>query len=426
MSARRMLLIGLLTALGICATAGVFALGVSSTEVVWQILAGAIITAVACGTLLPVTLLTDRPKLRLGGLVTMGVIGLLWLECLGMVVISGRSWGGSYRWEEAIMMSFGVTLLMGIPSVGVALLISFKWARIAVVGFLGVVALSWIVCEFAALLSVLLPYRGSFGYEEIRWSEFMFLTGMILYGMGSCTCELLINSWCGDKRYFRWLGIAAALVAAFLFIVAVWMEPLGFGSETSQNIAKAAYQFMLVAMVMGHVNLLLMARLRQSQLWLQWLTMGMAILVSLVAAPLVFMEGLGDTMEVLARLVVACAIATGCGSVALIVLSMLNRKPAAALMPGALTATEVTFFCPRCQARQTLALGDAVCKNCELKISIKVIEPRCPACGYLLYQLTSARCPECGALVREGEAAAVGVGEPVASEVQLGPLGPIN
>ncbi len=395
MSARRVLLVGMLIALGFCALAGVLTLGLNSDdEIMWQILWGAIVTALACGLLLPLTLLTDRPKLRLCGFVSMGLIALLWLITLAFIAVQSR-WAFDYYWEDAVEMSLAFTLLIGIPTALVSLLVSFRWARVAVFSFLGVAGLSWLLCEAGAATRILLPYP----------YEYLLATGMTLYGLGACACELLINYRCGDRRHFRWIGIAAAALAAALFIVVIWSEPFLLDphqNESIRNVARVACELLIAAIVMGHINLLLMARLRQSQVLLQWLTIGAALLGGAVAAPIPFLDfGYNPYVEPLTRATVALGIATGSGSVALIVLSMLNRKPAAQLVPGALTATDITLICPRCQTRQTLALGDSACKNCELQFTIKLTEPRCPACGYLLYQLTSAKCPECGALVRE-------------------------
>jgi hypothetical protein len=342
--------------------------------------------------LLPLTLLTDRSKLRLSGYVSMGMIGMLWLGALGLIVAESSR---AYRYEDYIGMSLGFTLLMGLPAALAALLVSFRWARWAVIGFVSSAGLCWLLVEFGVLTRLLI--------DDYLLADHIIETSLTFYGIGTCLCELLVNIGCGDRRYFRWVGISAALLAALLFFLLIWADVFMPRPQTIV-LLRAACLFLIPAIVLGHINLLLMARLRSAQTWLQRFTIGAAIAGGVAAIPIPFINFPYDpVIEVLARFTVAFGIATASGSVALIVLSMLNRKPALQLAPGALTATEVTLFCPRCQTRQTLALGDSTCKNCELLISIKVIEPRCPACGYLLYQLTSAKCPECGAQIREGE-----------------------
>lgn len=63
---------------------------------------------------------------------------------------------------------------------------------------------------------------------------------------------------------------------------------------------------------------------------------------------------------------------------------------------GTTTRLELTAICPRCLTSQTLPNGDSACHVCQLKFTLKVEEPACPACGYLLFKLTSPTCPECG------------------------------
>src|SRR4051794_27471629 len=78
MSARRIILTVMLVAFGACAVAGVMAMLMGTGDMFGKILVAAIITAVATGLLLPLSLLTDRPKFRLGGLVAMAAIAVCW------------------------------------------------------------------------------------------------------------------------------------------------------------------------------------------------------------------------------------------------------------------------------------------------------------------------------------------------------------
>lgn len=56
----------------------------------------------------------------------------------------------------------------------------------------------------------------------------------------------------------------------------------------------------------------------------------------------------------------------------------------------------IVVRCPRCDFEQTLPAGRSACQACGLRIELRLEEPRCKTCNYLLYKLTSDRCPECG------------------------------
>jgi hypothetical protein len=60
------------------------------------------------------------------------------------------------------------------------------------------------------------------------------------------------------------------------------------------------------------------------------------------------------------------------------------------------TALDVQVTCPRCKLAQTVPAGKSRCSGCKLRFEIKIEEPRCPQCDYLLHRLTEPVCPECG------------------------------
>jgi predicted RNA-binding Zn-ribbon protein involved in translation (DUF1610 family) len=62
----------------------------------------------------------------------------------------------------------------------------------------------------------------------------------------------------------------------------------------------------------------------------------------------------------------------------------------------------LTMNCPRCGEALIAPTGDYRCPVCRFAMEIIIEEPRC-ACGYLIYEQTSAQCPECGREIPEGD-----------------------
>ena len=58
--------------------------------------------------------------------------------------------------------------------------------------------------------------------------------------------------------------------------------------------------------------------------------------------------------------------------------------------------------CPHCGEALAAPAGDYRCPACRFAMEIIIEEPRC-ACGYLIYEHTSAQCPECGREIPEAD-----------------------
>ena len=57
---------------------------------------------------------------------------------------------------------------------------------------------------------------------------------MTFYGISSLIAFLLVNLGCGDKRYFRWAGVAAATAGLILALVDIW-DRLSYSSVYSRK-----------------------------------------------------------------------------------------------------------------------------------------------------------------------------------------------
>jgi hypothetical protein len=269
----------------------------------------------------------------------------------------------------------------------VALLLRpLKWARVAATLFVVIAGTAY----FLLLMGTIVPFGV---VTQNFWGS-----AMALEGLGLLACLMLINVGCGDRREFRWFGLAACTSSLVLALLLIWND---IGDTFLSRLDGA---LIAASLVFAHANLILMARLQAGQRWVQWATLASSCVCGMCVA----IEFLGDyqarhDLPVLLRISVATGIAAGSGSIALIVLSMFNRRIEAD--PTHTTEfKEITVFCPNCSTQQALPLDGASCRVCALQILVKVIEPHCPACGYLLYRITSDRCPECGAAIRREEA----------------------
>ena len=110
-----------------------------------------------------------------------------------------------------------------------------------------------------------------------------------------------------------------------------------------------------------------------------------------------------ESDDYILRFAAATGIVAACGSLAMLVLVRFNRR--VDVETFSTEVADVTLVCPRCSRKQAIPVGSSSCAACGLRFNLRVEEPRCPDCEYLLYGLTSNTCPECGATV-EGTCAA--------------------
>jgi hypothetical protein len=167
-----------------------------------------------------------------------------------------------------------------------------------------------------------------------------------------------------DRRHWRWLGAIAAAAAFSISAYAIILD-----------IHKASAFFVCVvsvAAVVAHANAMAWCPLKPAQRWLLWGTIGAGIatggFVDLARITSPWQE------EMLGRLAGATAIIAGCGTLALLILARINQR----IVPVAATLAdlrEIALTCPRCRARQTVALGSGKCAACGLLIQVRVQEP---------------------------------------------------
>ncbi len=376
----------MLWALGITAVVGVLAILVSTTDIMWRVVGTGITTAVASGLLIPTSRMVDRKTTRSAGLLGMGAIILEFMMALGLIweffdLLLGRQ-GPEHI---AMTMFFGGVCVAG-AMVCLWLMHTERARWAGLVGLILSIAV-FVFCMIAIWLWDFMAYS-SRSVSEKCWET---AGALAIYGLITVIC--LVGVGTSERRRWRWLGIAAAGVALFMWISQIWT---GHGSDLGAAIFTT---LTCISAVVAYVNILLFCPLKDSQRWVRWGTMAAVIVTGALSdwfvANEVYLKLLGsEAKDMLGRTIGAAGIAAGCGTLALLILARMNRR--VQLEPVSVEGTTITLLCPRCGKKQDLPLGDAVCEKCKLRINIQIEEPRCPKCEYLLYNLTSDRCPECG------------------------------
>jgi hypothetical protein len=370
---RRLLLYAMLASLALAAAAGVLGVLSPGQEVIWRLVGTAFLTSIACALLLAASRFIEKPQMRFSSIAGMSLVVVEYL--LGLLLV----------WEVVfsnyVSESIGLSMLAiagaGIPIVVMLRVMMKPDGRLAAIAGLVLLGLSLLTMLAGAWV------RGGFSSDFELMGCGWFVE---LYSFPIIAC--LIGF--GEKRYWRWIGIIASAIACFLICYAIIAH--------IDDHAPAAFAWAtIVAIFFAHANLSLRANLTPGQAWLRWATIaaagGTGVMVGMLAS-----KGSNSSDDFLVRAAAAGGICAGCGSMAMAILARMNRKVEREMVAPT-EITEMAITCPGCKKSQTVPLGESACGGCGLRFSIKVDEPRCETCGYLLYHLKSGRCPECGTAI---------------------------
>lgn len=388
MELRRVLLRILLIALALAALAGVVGVITAAGETIWRIVATAITTAVAVAIMFPFSLMMDRSKSRGGGMA-----GMVW-TVVAYVLIVGFIWSTGIA-RGNLTASLALTLvswtLCGLPAVFLLSLVTFPQTRIAARAG---VALAGVAFCFM----IVWAWDKSFHWytREDKWFE----SGLVLLGFASLAVINMVHAGTNDRRWWRWIGVAAAGAAYATAQMGIILET---NSLPGREVLTACTS---LAAVLGLANLALLVPLVGLQEWVRRGTIAVAGVCAAAINVIVSYDRFVRESEPWARVATGSAIVAGCGSLALLVLARINRRVEYHPEDGAVLASEMAVVCPRCRKSQKIKLGGDACRACGLRIEITIEEPRCPKCGYLIYMLTSPICPECGSPIPGRSAAA--------------------
>ena len=380
MAFRKLLLRVMLWSLALAAVCGVLAVLFSAHETAWRVVGTMVTTAVAAGLMMWMSVLSEKQRTREAGFLGMAMVVMEWMLAEALIWDIRQAFGLGYHFEESVGMSmaFGAGTAM--------------WAMLALTwrerkGFERAAVVGLIVAATVALLWLLGAWwpEGSTAYfatSSVR-------TKLLESSWAAACMGILLTVLMLDVARLRWwvlIAMVCDVVALALWLTAIWLE-IHESNGTAECVAS-------VAVVGAFCNALRLVRLRDAQQWVVWATMGAAIATGLMVDVVIVLEKQHGDVDLLGRLAAAGGILTGCGTMAMVVLGRLNRHDVVpAEMP---TVTDVAIICPVCAKKQKLQIGESKCGGCGLLFEIKVKEPRCPQCNYLLFMLKSDRCPECG------------------------------
>ena len=344
---RKVLLRIVFWALGLAAGFGAAGVIFAGHDTLWRIVGTCAATAAGAFLVLATSRQLDQETTWLPGVMAISLIVTEYVAALGLI------WSLFRSADEAA----GLTMLFLAATSGSA------------IGFTAILkrpdgALSARVGLAASAAVFILLMVGTWGgwlgaVRTGRWHSlglslavFAFLAVLCLIGSGT------------DRRHWRWLGVAAAAAAFSIAAYAIIRD--------IHEVSAFFVCVVSVAVVVAHANAMAWCPLKPAQRWLLWGTIGAGIATggfvdwARITAP--WQE------EMLGRLAGASAIITGCGTLALLILARINQR----IAPVAATVAdlrEITLTCPRCQSKQTIAIGSGKCGTCGLVIQVRVQEP---------------------------------------------------
>lgn len=373
---RKIILRVLLWSLGIGAAVGVVAVLVGGDEIFARIIATAFATSGAALLLWPMANMIDHDDSRPAGIFGMMFVIVEFILVLTLVWVFETFL--DHQFSERLFGSIWALLFTGLTAIVCLRLMAATGGRVA--GIVGAALCAVVTVLFLGGVWI----GGSFDDE-------LFESGATLACYGALASLCLIGIGTNDRRHWRWVGVATAVLMAGALLKHIWFGgdsgPIGITLLTCTSFM-AAYS-----------NIILLIPLKQNQRWLRIGTMvAVAATLTLITVMVIAEDDWDIGDSIVARLIGATGIVGAFGTLALGVLARINRKVEVVVEDKQLT--QITLRCPRCSKRQTLPIGKGACEQCRLVIEVRVSEPLCHGCGYNLSMSEADNCPECGTAIQ--------------------------
>lgn len=385
MNLRKFLLRIMIWSLAAAAVLGALAILTSGSDIIWRIAGTTGATAACAAALMAASLLLNKETGRASGLV--GMAAALIATLLSFLLI----WElvdliPTKHSELTVAATIGFIFLCVIPAMAFLRLRHHPAGRIA--SNVGVILTALTFAMFLIPVWELDALLGLGSHDN--WYGTAAATGCL--GLLAVACLISIDQpkplRIGLMTLIRIAGIVASALAWCLCVRGIW-------THTEQGLAHFT-TLVSAGCVAALTNLSLLATLTPGQRWVRVGTIVAGVITAICVDILAFKSAGPD--EFLVRVGGAAGFVTACGSLALIILTRMNR-PMAGANREYREAREIAVVCPGCRSKQTLPVGASTCPTCHLRFNIRIDEPRCAQCDYLLFMLTGDKCPECGASI---------------------------
>lgn len=377
MTLQRRLLHAMLALLGFAALAGISTIFLPGSEFIGRVAGTLFFAAIAIAIAMPSSKKLASQSDRTAGLVTLLAIVIAF--CLAFISLWADYYMSSFDWHLPVTTI--AYIVCAIPALAFLSIFKQPGGRIcglAGITFSAIIFLSW-------LIAIWFDY-----FSSANHSESFFKTTGLLTAAAIPICACLFGEL-SDRKYWRWIGVLTGIAAIFMGMIGIWL--ITGGRPT--NIIYC----LIISTVIGGSNILLRLALPAGQRWLALATTCMLIATGLCAMYVnLIVDGdpTSNFDDISLRLLTAGAIVTTCGILALAVLKAFNRRVIVTEAQSIADIKQINLACPRCAKKQDAELGESRCTGCGLIFLLRIAEPHCSKCNYMLLDIRAGRCPECG------------------------------
>ena len=250
---------------------------------------------------------------------------------------------------------------------------------------------------FVLFSAIAVFHLTTFVRNSLPWRDYVSQRIAMEFGLlGLLTVGCLIGLDRPFSRAWRWLGVAAALLAVAVSVYRTWQYSYGYYWSFYADMPVFTLS-VFVAALACEANLIYCFALPRRFLWLSRGVLAVGVVVALTVTSVSIFGGnyYHHQDSFLIRLAGSGMVTNVCGMIALAFISYYVHSDRRNFAPSEIA--NAVLACPMCDHRQTLAAGQTTaCESCGLWMQVNIAEPRCASCDYLLYHVKGSTCPECG------------------------------